>query len=262
MRQLLVGLAAALALVAGLVPAQAAFAVEPVAACAAPPCGYIVPAISLDFPEKPICRPATLGGPIDLTQCIPLPAVGSSHVENGLFRMSWDITQDGTYPADPTQPIVVTFGGTSSNPKWIDLVVEPASVEISAADLNNPQYLQFNQETQSLWFWYEVPLKVTFTREGAGDDEASEKRIERQQGAVQVFLKAKSSASGQYFKEAFGVEEFRFNPCSSDDALTAAIRQCAGMPGVSSGSKESPGVGVIASGLGLLGLVVALRRRP
>lgn len=259
MQQLLVGLAVALALVAGPLPAHAAVDLDDVVACAAPPCGYIVPAISLDFPEKPICRPETLGGPIDLSQCIPLPAVGGTHVENGIFRMSWDITQDGTYPADPLQPIVVTFGGTSSNPKWMDLVVEPASIEISAVDLNNPQYLR--NEGQSVWFWYEVPLSVTFTRDDIGADAASEKRIERQQGAVQMFLKAKSSSSGQYFKEAFGVEEFRFNPCVGNDELTATIRQCEGLPGVSSSSKQSPGFGVLAAGGSLLALAFALRRR-
>src|SRR5688572_11780642 len=135
----------ALALVAAMVPAGAAPAPTPavptgsvsadcLAAADSPPCGYIVPQIALEFPEKPPCRAKTLGGPIELADCLPLPAVGSQFVQQGMMRFSWDITQDGAYPPDascaaPGTPcIVVSFTGTATNPKWMSLTIEPSEV--------------------------------------------------------------------------------------------------------------------------------------
>lgn len=274
----------ALAFLVALVPADAAPAPAPalqaedaagtacLADAAAPPCGYIVPQISLEFPDKPACRAATLGGPVDLSQCLALPAVGGEEVQNGLMRFSWDVTQDGTYPPDascaaPGTPcITVTFSGTATNPKWMSLSIEPAEVVLEASAFGHPDNLRINQETQQVVFMVEVPLTVTFKRTALGDDEDSQKRIERAQGATQVFLKAKSSANGQYYKEAFGVEEFRFNPCANDDALRAAIAQCSGTP-LADGTtppgagKDAPGFGLIGAFGALAAVGVALRRR-
>ena len=269
----------ALALVVAMAPAHAAPEAAPAtlaAAClataASPPCGYIVPQISLEFPDKPPCRAETLGGPVDLSACLALPPVGGQAVQEGMMRFSWDVTQDGTYPPDascaaPGTPcIVVSFSGTSTNPKWVTLSIEPAEVVIEAADFADPANLRVTQETQQVVFMLEVPLTVTFKRTGLGDDEASQKRIERAQGATQVFLKAKSSANGQYYKEAFGVEEFRFNPCANDDGLRTVIAQCTGEP-LADGttppqdSEDAPGFGVVGA-LGVLAAVgIALRRR-
>lgn len=272
----------ALALVVAMVPASAA--PEPAlaaptqqecltaAAAAAPPCGYIVPQISLEFPNKPPCRAQTLGGPVALEECIPLPPVGGQHVQDGVMRFSWDVTQDGTYPPDascaaPGTPcIVISFTGTATNPKWMALAIEPAEVVLEAADFAHPDNLQVDQETQQVVFMVEVPLTVTFKRTGLGDDDASQKRIERAQGATQVFLKAKSSANGQYYKEAFGVEEFRFNPCANDDGLRAVIAQCDGQP-LADGStppsagKDTPGVAAVGALGALVAVGIALRRR-
>jgi hypothetical protein len=251
--------------------AQAAQA-DCLAAADSPPCGYIVPQISLEFPDKPPCRAATLGGPVDLSACLALPAVGGQAVQQGLMRFSWDISQDGTYPPDascaaPGTPcIVITFSGTATNPKWTGLTVDPPQVVLEAADFASPDNLQVNQETQQVIFMLEVPLTVTFQREGVGDDADSQRRIERAQGAVQMFLKAKSSANGQYYKEAFGVEEFRFNPCANDDGLRDLVSQCDGQP-LADGttppgaSNDTPGLGAVGA-LGVLAAVgVAIRRR-
>lgn len=269
----------ALALVIAMAPAQAAPAPTPatlgapcLAAANSPPCGYIVPQISLEFPDKPACRAETLGGPVELSGCLALPAVDGQAVQEGVMRFSWDVSQDGAYPPDascaaPGTPcIVVSFSGTSTNPKWMALSIEPAQVVIEAADFADPANLRITQETQQVVFMLEVPLKVTFKRTGLGDDEASQHRIERAQGATQIFLKAKSSANGQYYKEAFGVEEFRFNPCANDDGLRAVISQCSGEPLADGttppqGGKDAPGFGAVAA-LGVLAMVgVALRRR-
>ena len=235
---------------------------------AAPPCGYIVPQISLDFPEKPVCRAATLGGPIELSECLGLPAEGESITQEGIIRFSWDITQDGTYPPDAACAastasggtegcIVISFSGTATNPKWVGVQIEPESILLDAVAMANPDNMEVNAETQQVMFALEAPLKVTFTRESAEFDDKSLQRIERAQGAVQVFVKAKSSASGQYYKEAFGVEEFRFDPCRNDDVLASEVNQCTAS---ASGSEEAPGLGLAAL-LGALALVGAVLRR-
>ncbi|MEK6976276.1 MAG: hypothetical protein AABY18_08045 [Candidatus Thermoplasmatota archaeon] len=270
-------LVAAAALMAALVPTGAAEQdlASPAAcldAAASPPCGYIVPQISLEFPNKPPCRAETLGGPVDLSGCIPLPAVGASHVEEGLLRFSWDITQDGTYPPDatcapPGTPcIVISFSGTATNPKSVKLTIEPAEVIVEAVDFAHPDNLRINLETQQVVFMIEVPLKVTFERTDVGADDKAVQRVERAQGVTQIFVKAKSTANGQYYKEAFGVEEFRFNTCANDDALRAAVNQCSSQP-LADGTtppqngKDSPGVGVLGAFGVLAALAIALRRR-
>ena len=243
------------------------------AACLAgvanPPCGYIVPQINLDFPTKPTCRATSLGGPIDLSKCIPLPAVDGAHVETGTLTFTWDVTQDGIYPIDVQEPIVISFSGTATNPKWMKVDVEPKEVVLDAATFANPANMQVDPATQKAVYLHSVEMRITFTRTGVGDDDGnSTERIERANGATQVFLKAKSSSSGQYYKEAFGVEEFRFNPCANDDALAHVLHlpegtQGAGFCGAPAGSgsaKESPSPVFAFTGLGLLAFA-GLRRR-
>lgn len=252
---------------AGVLPGPAGD--EPVAQeclAASPPCGYIVPSLSLEFPDKPTCRAQSLGAAIDLSQCIPLPAVGESYVAEGRLVMSWDVTQDGTYPAEPTCAvptagvppapgpcIVITFSGTATNPKWMSLAVEPAEVSLSQADLLT--YMQVNQETQQVMFWFEVPLKVTFTRAGDPDD-AGLAKIERAQGVTQMFLKAKSSASGAYFREAFGVEEFRFSSCAPEAGLADDLASCGAAT-----TSDAPGAGLAAALAAIGAAAVVVRRR-
>lgn len=247
---------------------DAAVALACLDTAAAPPCGYIVPQITLDFPNKPACRAETLGGPIDLGKCIPLPPVDGSHVEEGVMRFSWAISEDGAYPMDAACAtstatggkegcIVITFSGTATNYGWMKIDIDPVEVVLGVDDLANPQNLKTNDQNQ-VWFWYEIPIKVTFTRTGLGDDAKSVERIERAQGATSLFVKAKSSASGQYYKEAFGVEEFRFDTCANDDALAAQVRQCGG---ASTSGKDSPGFGVLAALVAVGALALALRRK-
>ncbi len=270
-------LAASVALLSLLALAPAAAAgtlattdasVEPAAQeclAASPPCGYIVPALSLEFPDKPTCRAKSLGAALDLSQCIPLPALGSSYATEGRLVMSWDVTQDGTYPADPSCAaptvgvppapgpcIVITFSGTATNPKWMSLAVEPAEVTLSQADLLTN--LQVNQETQQVMFWFEIPLKVTFTRTGEPDEDGLA-RIDRSQGVTQMFLKAKSSASGAYLREAFGVEEFRFSSCAPEAGLADDLAACGAVT-----TSEAPGAG-LAAALAAVGAVAIVARR-
>ncbi len=235
----------------------------------APPCGYIVPQLTLDFPEKPLCRAESLGGPIDLSKCLALPKVGEPIVQEGILRFSWDITQDGTYPPDAACAqstatggtegcIVITFSGTATNPKWVDVAIEPETIVLDMTQMASQDNIKVNQDTQQVMFQLERPVKVTFTRNALGDDDKSVQRIERAQGVAQVFLKAKSSASGQYYKEAFGVEEFRFDSCANGDGLSQAVAACSAS---SEAGKDAPGLAPVGV-MGLLAaLGVALRRR-
>lgn len=213
---------------------------------AAPPCGYIVAQMALDFPDKPLCRAATLGGQVDLSTCMALPAEGESIVQQGTLRWYWDVTQDGTYPIDPMEPIVIAFSGTATNPGYLDLRVEPESFTLDAVAMVHPDNYEVDANNQ-LWFSFEQPITVTITRSGDPTPEELQK-ISNAGGVQKLFLKGKSNASGSYFKESFGIEEFRFNTVD-DPAIRAANGQ------------DAPGLSPLA-GLAMLGLVLlALRRR-
>jgi hypothetical protein len=217
------------------------------AAAASPPCGYIVPQLALDFPDKPPCKAATLGGEVDLSKCLALPADGESVVQKGTLRWYWDMTQDGTYPIDPQQPIVIQFSGTATNPKYLQLKVEPESFTLDAAAMASPENVKADAGGSKVWFWFEKPITVTITRSG-GPSEQDLEKIGNAGGVQKVFLKAKSNASGAYFKEAFGVEEFRFN-AYQDPAIQASSG--------ASASKDSPGLGPLAL-IGVIGLALGL----
>lgn len=253
----------AILLLAALLPAVSAQAAGPAdsptgaaaAACQAksPPCGYIVPQLALDFPDKPPCKAETLGGPVDLSKCMPLPAKGESVQQKGVLRWYWDMTQDGTYPIDPTDPIVIQFSGTATNPQYLELKVEPTSFTLDAAAMASPENMKPDAGASKLWFWYEKPITVTITRT-ADPNEQDLAKVSNAGGVQKIFLKAKSNASGAYFKEAFGVEEFRFN-AYTDPAIQSAA--------TGSASKDSPAVGALPL-FGVLGLALALvafRRR-
>jgi hypothetical protein len=237
----------------GLLAADAdvqASAADAALCAAAPPCGYIVPQMALDFPEKPLCKAATLGGQVDLSTCMDLPTADTPVVQKGILRWYWDVTQDGTYPIDPQVPIVIAFSGTATNPTYLDIKVEPADFTLDAVEMANPaNYRPDEANPQQVWFWYERPITVTISRTAEPLPEDMEK-ASNAGGVQKVFLKGKSNASGSYFKEAFGVEEFRFNT-QSDPYFTAAAGD----------SQDAPGLAPLAL-LGVLGLaLLAVRRR-
>lgn len=175
------------------------------------PCGYIIPLIDLEFPDKLLCG----GGQLIYadeppTNCYDLMPVGESQVFEGRFHMYWDAQEEPTYPINPDEPIVVTFSGTQSNPKWLDVKLEPSQLEITFQDLYDLDNYAIDPEgTPIAWFHYYADLKVTVTRTGDPSD-ADIGRMEDRLGVLPIFIKARSSESGAYYKEAFGVEEFRF----------------------------------------------------
>lgn len=215
------------------------------AACA-PPCGYIIPLIDLVFPEKPVCGNPALGGD---GECIPLPEDGGSVTFQGVLRWYWEISQDGTYPNDPQQDIVVSFSGTGSNPGFLSAAVDPPEFTITTADLLSPQNLKEDASDPAkprLWFWYERPLNVTLTR-GGDPQSADLARAEQRGGNFEFHLKVKSSASSDRYRESFGLETFRFE---GDSVLPQ-----------DGGSAGAPGPAFLAVAGAVAAVAVALRRR-
>ncbi|MCA1810827.1 MAG: hypothetical protein LC623_02315 [Halobacteriales archaeon] len=211
--------AAALSLLVLLLPtAQAGATLQALAApaasaasgCAGPPCGYITPIVDLEFADKPKCSGSP--GSIDLAKCIPVPAKGQSVSFTGTFRYYWKLSEDLTYPPGQ-EPVVVSFSGVSTNPKWLTFKIEPATITIDAVALVSPQNMRVDRSNPSspvIYYDFQAPVTVTFTHSGDPDAAALEKIVAKG-GIADVYVKAKSSASGAYFKEGFGVESFRFN---------------------------------------------------
>jgi hypothetical protein len=174
----------------------------------APPCGYITPLMDLEFPEKPKCG-AGAGGP---SRCITIPEEGRSVSFAGKVRWYWKLSEDLTYPPDTQQPIVVSFSGTATNPKFLGLKVEPPQFTIQPSDLFDPRHMPTEGSglATAVYYSYEQAVNVTFTRAGA-PTAAELDRLAARDGVLSVYLKAQSNANGAYFREAFGIEEFRFN---------------------------------------------------
>ncbi len=226
------------------------------AACVEP-CGFIIPMIDLQFPDKELCGGGRLlyadESPDD---CTPLMALGATHSIEGKFRMYWDAQEEPTYPINPDEPITVTFSETQSNADWIRVTIEPASFVITLQDLYDPDHYT-EPDTGSnpiIWFNYERDITVTFERIG-DPDKAWEEKMEDRQGVLPMFLKARSTASGAYYREAFGVEEFRFHDCGTSP------EGCPDMPSEPATDDEEniPALPLALVGIGLLGL--AARRR-
>ncbi len=218
------------------------------------PCGYIVPIIDLDFPDKQLCGGSGLvfTGDSEGADCTAVPAMAESMVIDGTLTWYYDASEEPPYPKAVGEDIVLSFSGTRNNPGWLDMAVSPSEMFITDADLVNPDYFHIEENSQGgqvIWFRYEQPISVTFTR--TGDPTAAEaERIAGNDAMLQVFLKAKSTESSSTYRESFGVEEFRF----VSDAQSAAE----GSPDPSANEAPGPALPLI---LAALGAVLVARRR-
>lgn len=230
-----------------------------------PPCGYILPILDIQVEDKQACGGGRLiyaeGPPED---CEDLMADGESVSYDAKLLWYWEVSEDGTYPKEAGEDIVISFSGTATNPRWLTVDVAgdgmtDGTFVLTDADLVDPANFvlrENSQEQQSLWFWYERDITITFTRNGSptGDDLD---RIENREGVQVFFLKAKSSESGPRFKEAFGVEEFRFNSCA-DEGVAQQVKSCAAAPATE--GQKTPALPLLAT-LGLLVALAVARRR-
>lgn len=219
----------------------------------AEPCGYIVPIIDLEFPEKQACGGSGLvftgdGG----NDCAPLPTADEPLVLQGTLTWYYDASEEPPYPKEVGQDIVVSFDGTRNNPSWLEMEVEPGEILIDDVALVDPQRFETEETDQGatvLWYRFRSDVTVTFTRTGDPSPQELE-RIEGRDGIVQVFLKAKSTESGSTYRESFGVEEFRFSALEGPGGVQSLQDEA---------DQEAPGPALPLLGLAVLG--AALRRR-
>ncbi len=237
--------ALALALLVPALPSAAANCNEP--------CGYIVPIIDLDFPDKQLCGGSGLvfTGDGEARDCAIVPALGTSMSLQGTLTWFYDASEEPPYPKAVGEDIVISFSGTRNNPSWLKMEVTPGEMSITDADLVSPEHFELEEDSQGgqvLWFRYQQEITVTFTR--TGDPSTAEaQRIANNEGMLQVFLKAKSTGSSSTYRESFGVEEFRFlmSEDSADVPTDTVDNEAAG-----------PALPLI---LAVLGALVLVRRR-
>ncbi len=249
--------------------AQSGQADEPMtdAACAAPPCGWILPNLDIAVEGKLPCgggRIIYAEGPPD--DCFAILAPGESRTYPALVVLKWEITEEGTYPKEIGEDIVIAFSGTAGNAPWISLAITGQDMtdgeyRLDDAALVHPDNLRQRTNTQgqeSVWFWFERPIEITFTRTGDPGPESLQ-TLENRQGVLAYFVKARSSDSGPRFKEGFGIEEFRFNTCT-DAGIAARLDPCPAPASTGTPDQDVPGIGWMAL-LGTCVMLALLRRQ-
>lgn len=218
---------------------------------AAAPCGWIAPILDLRFPEKPDCGSGyVLGVEAGPEACMVPPTEGQPVTVEGTLNMYWDVTNDGTYPAEPLDDIVVDFRTSPGNPDWIQFEVEPASFTLTNQDLFDPQRFRTIGEglDTQVFYWFEEPITVTFTRNGDPSGEDLEEM--RDSGGIQqVYVRVQSSASGDRIREGFGIESFRFHG-ENDPAIAEDLTR----------DTPSPAVPVLLAALAVTAYAVRRRR--
>lgn len=216
-----------------------------------PPCGWIQPYLDLMVDDKLTCGSGLRLGDedIDPSQCYPAPTDDKPIVIDASLRLFWELSEDGTYPHDPAEPIVIDFSNAGNTGKWLSGSVEPNTITLDTQQLLDPNNLEvrdLESGSPSVWFVFDEEIKITYTKV-AEPNRADQEIIKNKGGYQPMFLRVHSGASGSYFKESWALEEFRF----FYDA-----------PGASNNGSESNETPFAPISLAILGLaLVALRRR-
>lgn len=193
---------------------------------AAAPCGWIAPILDLRFPEKPDCGGGyVLGVEAGPEACMVPPTADEPVTLEGTLNLYWDVSNDGTYPAEPLDEIQVDFRTSPGNPDWIRFEVEPSGFTLTNQDLVDPQRFRTTGEglDAKVYYWYEEPITITFTRHG--DPDSGELQEMRDAGGVQqVYARVQSSASGDRIREGFGIESFKFHG-ENDPVIADGLRE-------------------------------------
>ncbi len=237
-------------------------------ACAWPPCGWILPVLDFDVPDKLPCGGGrilySVGPPDD---CFEMLQPGETRVYPAKFVMKWEITDEGTYPKEIGTDIVISFSGTGGNVPWIALDIAGENMtdgtyrldDAALVDPDNLRRITTADGRETVWFWFERAIEISFSRDG-GPSTQELRELEGRQGVMPYFLKARSSDSGPRFKEGFGIEEFRFNTCT-DDAIAASLKPCPAPAGTAFPVDQDAPAPAWTLALAALLAVVMLRRR-
>ncbi len=230
---------------------------------ATPPCGYIQAYMEIQIDGKKPCKKA------DRSDCEPIMEKTAKKEYTGTFTYWWKVSEDLTYPeTDPNAPVVVTFVGVGSNPKWLSFKVEPATFTIANTDLADPTNYKLDTSGSSpvLYFWYTKPITLTVTHSG-DPTQAELDKLATKNEVAQLMIKAKGTASGAYYKESYATTTMRWDASSllatAPDGEVATGPDGHALPAGSEpppAAKASPASGLIGV-LGSLGLVALLRRR-
>lgn len=165
-------------------------ALLPVAeACAAIPCGRIYPIILIQTELKP-------GSVHDL------PAASGLELD-AVLVFTFDAAKDGYTPTLPNEPVTVTFE-FPRKPQWVDMVVEPARIDVPVNDPTRFAPDVSDPAMPKLVFSFSVPIKISANLIG--------QPILRDGYDYQKLLVfAKSSESG-IFQAGYGIKEIRVAP--------------------------------------------------
>ncbi len=234
--------------------------------CGSPPCGWILPILDIQIEGKMPCG----GGQIIYAQgppedCFEILQPGESRTYPGVLQLKWEVSEEGTYPKEIGTDIVITFSGTANNAPWLALDVTGEEMvdgeyrldDAALVDPANMRTVTNAAGQETVWFWFERNIDITFTRI-ADPDAESIKAIETREGVLAFFVKTRSTESGPRFKEGFGIEEFRFNTCT-DPEIARQVEPCP-QPASSGATQDAPGLGWPLL-VGALGAIVMLRRR-
>jgi hypothetical protein len=220
-----------------------------------PPCGWIQPYLDLLVEDKLTCGSGLRLGDedIDPEMCYDAPTDAKPIVIDAHVRLFWEMSEDGTYPHDPAEPIIIDFSNAGNAGKWLKGSVEPSSFTITSAELLDPNNLEIRDlesGSPSVWYVFDEEIIVTYSKEGA-PSKADLEIIKNKGGYQPMFLRVHSGSSGSYFKESWALEEFRF---FYDESSSGS-----GQNGNASESNDAP---FAPFSLAILGLaLLALRRR-
>lgn len=170
-------------------------------------CQSVWPIVDLDFEDA---RTEGCGyRDADPAACPPLPTEPTSYAGTLNVRVVMDapcIIEPPTGLAD----LHVALDRTESHPAWVTTTFEPARFVIPVQEVYDPRNM--HTDGQNVWFEVERDLQAMIGR-AAWPDPSEMQVVEERGGLVTLFAKAHvtSGDGGLTWRDAFGVEEFRYD---------------------------------------------------
>ena len=203
----------------------------PVADACGVPCGRIYPTILIQVGD------GSGGGPKVFDA-----KVGEPLVVEATLTYRFDMQNDGYTVAAPNEPVRVSFE-FPRKPAWVEMKVEPESLEVP---VNDPRFIQATPDASApqVHFVWSTPIKVTATVTGQAI-------LRDGYDYAKLLVFAKSTESGLY-QAGYGIKEVRIAPegalHESDVASTRDVFTAAPLPALDAiGSVEASFGGTTAT---------------